>query len=72
VKIFILIIFLSAKCTLFFQLFFNLLSVKYKIVRSKKSEIKYYFICDKVWKGQVILRYISTKFRKFSLRRDRF
>jgi hypothetical protein len=28
--------------------------------RSKHIEIKYYFICDKVQKGEVILQYIST------------
>jgi hypothetical protein len=28
--------------------------------RSKHIEIKYYFICDNVQKGEVILQYIST------------
>jgi hypothetical protein len=28
--------------------------------RSKHIEIKYYFLCDKVQKGEVILQYIST------------
>jgi hypothetical protein len=28
--------------------------------RSKHIEIKYYFICDKVQKGEMILQYIST------------
>jgi hypothetical protein len=28
--------------------------------RSKHIEIKYYFLCDKVQKGEVILQYIPT------------
>jgi hypothetical protein len=28
--------------------------------RSKHIEIKYYFLCDKVQRGEVVLQYIST------------
>jgi hypothetical protein len=28
--------------------------------RSKHIEIKYYFLHDKVWRGEVVLQYIST------------
>jgi hypothetical protein len=42
------------------QSYVNLLEKPVFHDKSKHIEIKYYFLCDKVQRGEVVLQYIST------------